>query len=918
MEKLSLKRHLLGTLLLAALLLVGMPASAAGRSASQSPEQPPSETAAITGKVTDKNSGEALPGVTISIWINNKLYSSSFSDNDGSYRIKKPSGKFELQASAIGYKKVSLNPQSDVVNIELEDEATTMQEVVVTGFFNKSKENFTGSVQQISGMELKQVSGTNIFAALSALTPGMTLVENNSMGSNPNQVPEIIIRGNTSLSNNDDQQVNQPTIILDGSEISMSDLYDLDMNEVESINVLKDASASALYGSKAANGVIVITRKPITESSLRVNYTFTGNVQFPDFSDYNLLNASQKLEYERLAGLYDANGAISSTTGLPSQYELDELYNSRYKAIRMGQYSDWMKQPARTAFSNDHSLRIYGGAANLRYELTGRFGNTEGVMKDDYRKRYNLGFKLDYFVNNSIQISNRTTYAELSIKETPYGSFSQYTQMNPYDAMFNADGSVNTDLSWDLDNPLYEALLGSYDKSGSRSITNTTDFRWDITKEFRVSGHFTVTSESGWEEIFVSPDSQTFKDETDLTQKGSKDETISKGITYNAYVTAAYNKFLQDHSLISLTAGWELNYNNSKSESTETLGYFNDALSFISNAAGYPTDTQPYGSQSESSDVGAFVTGSYTFRNRYILEATYRLTGSSLFGENNRFGNFWSAGGGWNIHNEDFMQDFDNIDLLKLRGSVGYTGKVTFSAFQAMTMYQYSNSYEYKYGIGAIPKTIGNVNLGWERTMTYDVGFDMSLFGRRLNLVVDIYLKNTKDLLLDKSMAPSTGVTTATDNLGELRNKGIEFQLDGYVFRNQNFYWKLGTTGYSNKNKITKINKALEEINKENQELQSSYLEPLPQYAEGESTTALKLVRSAGIDPATGQEIYIKRNGELTYTYDASDKVLIGDTEPKYTGTFNTSLYFKGFSIYALFNLKCGGWGYNTTRVTKV
>ncbi|MBQ8422649.1 MAG: SusC/RagA family TonB-linked outer membrane protein [Coprobacter sp.] len=909
------KTYFAGALLLWSITAMPIPVIAAGNDMPQTVK--PTGGKHLTGTITDKKTGDILPGVTVSVWKNNKLISSAFTSAEGKYRILKPEGKYELRISTIGYKSLTIEPTGDVLDLQLEDEATTMKEVVVTGFFNKSKESFTGAVQQVSGMELKQISSTNIFTALSALTPGMEMVQNHSMGSNPNHVPELIIRGTSSFSN-EGQSVNQPTIILDGSEITMQDLYDLDMNEVESINVLKDASASALYGSKAANGVIVITRKPIKESSIRVAYNFTGNFQFPDFSDYNILNASEKLEYERLAGLYDAGGAINSITGLPEQYALDELYNLRYKAIQRGQTSDWMKQPARAGISHDHSLRVYGGASNLRYELTGRFGNTNGVMKDDYRKRYNLGFKLDYFVSNSIQISNRTTYAEVSVKDTPYGSFSQYTQMNPYDAMFNADGTVNTELAWDLNNPLYEATLGNYDKSGTRSLTNTTDFRWDINKEFRLTGHFTITTNSGWDESYTSPLSQYYKNESDFTKKGSRLQTSSKGVNYSANIVGAYNKFFKDKSLLSLTAGWELNYSDSESETTRAIGFFNDQLSFISNAAGYPTDEQPFGSQSETSDVGAFLTGSYTFRNRYLVEGTYRLTGSSLFGENNRFGHFWSAGAGWNIHNEDFLGGFDNIDLLKLRGSVGYTGKVSFSAFQAMTMYQYLNTYEYKYGIGAIPLTIGNVNLSWERTLTYNVGVDVSLFNRRLNLVIDAYIKNTQDLLLDKSMAPSTGVTTATDNLGEMQNKGIEFQLDGYIFRTNDFYWKLGVMGYANRNKITKINNALEEMNKQNEENQYASLTPLPQYAEGESVSALKLVRSAGIDPATGQEIYIKRNGELTFTYDTADKVLIGDTEPKFTGSINTSLYYKGFSVYALFSMRCGAWVYNTTRVTKV
>ena len=873
-----------------------------------------------SGTVVDKKTGEPLIGVTVAVWSNGRLQTGTSTDFDGKFKITSPVIDFELRISYVGYKEVRLSSVTDKLQdlyIELSEEANALAEVVVTGFVSKNKETFTGSATELSGVELRQVSGTNLLSAISALTPGMAMVQNTSQGSNPNHTPELVLRGMSSFSNSG-QQVNQPTIILDGTEITMQELYDLDINEVEKITVLKDASATALYGSKAANGVIVISRKPIQESTLRVQYNFTGNLQLPVLSDYNVLSAAEKLEYERLAGLYDAKGAINSATGMPMQYEYDELYNQRYKLIAAGQSSDWLSQPARVALSHDHSLRIYGGASNLRYELTGRFGDTRGVMKGDYRKRNGVGFKLDYYVGD-LTISNRTTYQEVSVKNSPYGSFSQYVQMNPYDRMYNDDGTPNTNLSWDLNNPLYEASLGSFSTSGERTLTNSTDLRWDINKMFLLTGHFNVTTGMGNSDIFVSPNSLNYKYETDLSKKGSYTKGTTRNNSYNGNIVGTFNKFLKDESLISVSAGWEINYSKSRGETLQAIGFFNDNMSYIGNAAGYPTDSKPYGSQAETADVGFFLTGNYSWRNRYFVDATWRTTGSSQFGENNRFGHFWSGGLGWNVLNESFMESFKkDFDILKVRTSLGYTGKVTFSPFQAMTMYQYLNDYEYKNGIGAVPVTIGNVDLTWERTMNYNFGVDLSMFDRRLNFTFDAYVRNTEDLLLDKSKAPSTGVTMATSNLGELRNSGFEYQVDGYVYRTNDFYWRLATTGYMNRNKITKIDKALEEINKQNQENADFYLTPLPQYAEGESVTALKLVRSAGIDPATGKEVYIKRNGEYTYEYDPADKVLIGDTEPAFSGTISTNLFWKGFSVYALFNFRTGAWVYNTTRATKV
>ena len=920
MNRLQFNGNIRGTLLVLLLVAVMalMPAATfAGNAVSFEHD----ELRVASGVVVDKKTGEPLISVNVAVWSGGRLVTGTSTDYEGKFKIISPVIDFELRISYVGYNEAKFRSvdQKDMQNlrVELTEESSTLTEVVVTGFVSKNKETFTGSATEISGVELRQVSGTNLISAISALTPGMAMVQNTSQGSNPNHTPELVLRGMSSFSNSG-QQVNQPTIILDGTEITMQELYDLDINEIDKITVLKDASATALYGSKAANGVIVISRKPIQESTLRVQYNFTGNFQLPVLSDYNVLSAAEKLEYERLAGLYDAKGAVNSTTGQPLQYEYDELYNQRYKLIAAGQSSDWLSQPARAALSHDHSLRVYGGASNLRYELTGRFGDTRGVMKGDYRKRNGVGFKLDYYVGN-LTISNRTTYQEVAVKNSPYGSFSQYVQMNPYDRMYNDDGTPNTKLSWDLNNPLYEASLGSFSKSGERTLSNSTDLRWDISNMFLLTGHFNLTSGAGDSDNFTSPNSLVYKNVTDLSKKGSYVKGTTRNNSYNGNIVGTFNKFFKDESLVSISAGWEINHSKSSAETLQVIGFFNDDMSYIGNAAGYPTDSKPYGSQAETADVGFFTTGNLSWRNRYFVDATWRTTGSSQFGENNRFGHFWSGGLGWNVMNEEFMKDVKkNFDVFKVRGSAGYTGKVTFSPFQAMTMYQYLNDYEYKNGIGAVPVTIGNVDLTWERTMNYNVGLDLSMFDRRLNFTVDAYIRNTEDLLLDKSKAPSTGVTMATSNLGELQNKGFEYQIDGYIFRNNDFYWRLATSGYMNRNKITKIDKALEEINKQNQENAGLYLTPLPQYAEGESVTALKLVRSAGIDPATGKEVYIKRNGEYTFEYDPADKVLIGDTEPAWAGTFSTNVFWKGFSVYALFNFRTGAWVYNTTRATKV
>ncbi len=882
---------------------------------------PQTQNRKVKGTVIDTKTGQPMPGVTVAAISNGQAILGTATDQNGNFVLNCPIEINDLTFTFIGYKAVTLPIllNKEIV-VRMEEEIKTIDEVVVTGYFTKSKNSYTGAVKTIKSDELKAVSNTNIIAAISALTPGLNLVERNDLGSNPNHIPELLLRGMSSFSGTN-RNVNQPTIILDGVEISMEELYDLDMNEIDNITVLKDASATALYGSRAANGVIVVERKKLTEGNIRINYNFTGKVQFPYLKDYDVLNAKEKLEYERLAGLYTPQQDQWNSIDMgKEQYRLDQLYNKRYKEVSRGVNTDWLSQPTRTAFSHDHSLRIYGGASNIRYELSGRFNNTQGVMKEDYRRRYGLGFKLEYHLANKLTFANRTGYNETDTKDTPYGSFQNWVNQNPYDRIFNEYGEPNRQLSYDNDNPMVEAMLGNYTKSTSKSLSNTTDIRWDINDLFRVIGNFNISITDGNKENYISPKSQVFKTEEDLNKKGRFERTTDKAVDWSGNINASFNKLTEDNSLLSLIVGGEIRKSRYETSTLKAIGFYDDELNFVGHANGYSTDNsqKPSGSQDLSTEVGFFANGNYMFKNRYYADFVYRLSGSSKFGANQRYGQFWSAGAGWNLHNENFFRS-SKLDLLKIRGSMGYTGKTNFSPFQAITMYKYSNDLEYLNGIGAIPKTIGNENLKWEREFSYNLGADVSLFGRRLNATVDYYLKRTKDLVLAASKAPSTGITQGMENIGEMENKGFEFSIDGMLIQNNDFWWQLSMSGSTNKNRILKISNALKKQNEINNNTPSSKnIGPLAQYEEGESTTALKVVRSAGIDPATGQEIFIKLNGTRTFQYSTDDKVIVGDTEPKFYGTASSNIFYKGFSLYLVGTFKCGGYLYNVTRAARI
>lgn len=864
-----------------------------------------SQQEVIGGRVTSDSIGNYIAGATVKALPSGTTV---MSDGKGVFKLNLSPGDNKIAVSYLGMQNTVVNIGSqNFIEVRMKSNQVSMEDVVVTGLFTKSKETFTGASQTFSGEELKALAPTSVLEALSMLTPGLVTVAQNREGSNPNRLPDLLVRGVTSFTNTD-QSVNQPLIVRDGTVVTLQDLYDMDINEIQSVTVLKDAAAAALYGAKAANGVIVIERKRIAEGKLRVAYNFISSVQMPDFSDYNLLNATQKLEYERLAGLY-------SSADPTTQYSLDSVYNERFKLIRSGVQTDWMAQPSRVGFTHDHSLRLSGGSQGTRYELSGRFAQVDGVMKGDGRDRYGFGFMLEHYAAHGLSFTNRTTYNRVNSVASPYGSFSTYIQMNPYDQILDEFGNYRKLLNWDKENPLYEASLGSFSRNWTQLLSNDFDARWNINNNFRLTTHWNVSMNQANAEAFTSPFSAAYRSQQDLSKRGSLSEENTKALNYSGNMVLSYNKLFSGDNLLAANAGATITRADSKSSSFRGIGFYADDLAFMKFAARYPDGEKPMGIQDFNTDVSSFLNVNYSIKNRYYVDAVYQMSGSSKFGENNRYGQFWSTGLGWNLHNESFLKS-DVINLLKLRTSMGYTGKVNFASYQALTTYQYQNDLAYLNGIGAIPIAIGNPDLKWERTMNYNAGLDVSLWKRRVNLTADVYLRKTTDLLIDKSLAPSTGVTTGKDNLGEMENRGIEVRADAYAIRNDSWSWQLGANLTHNSNKILKISNALERQNEQNNSVDFGV--PLPQFIEGESTTTLKVVQSGGIDAATGQEIFIKRNGERTFIFDPLDKIVVGDQTPVILGNLFTTVRYKRLSVAAYLGYRNGGYIYNSTRATKV
>lgn len=875
-------------------------------------QNPTSSLNVFSGTVYDEN-GDPMPLVTVQILGQTGGF---ITDSKGHFEFKTKNATERVRVTFMGYKAKAVTLRGGTpLRIDLEPDNQTIESVVVTGFTKKDKKSYTGAQTTIKSEQLLSVGTKNLLQGLEAFVPGLQVVQQNNLGSDPNARPDLNLRGRATFSG----AANLPLFVVDGAIVDVEYIYDMDMNTIESVTVLKDASASALYGAKAAAGVIVITTKPISEGAIRVNYSGTLRLSMPDLSDYHLLTPQQKLQYEDLAGLYKAGGAAMATS-FDNQNSLDLIRDRVVRMIQSGTNTDWLAKPLRTGVSHSHTVSADGGDKYVRYGLSLRYGNETGVMMQSARERLSGTFKLSYNRQGKFFASNTLTVNRSTSQDPSYGSFSNFSKQNPYQSPYDANGELLAKLEHNLDNPLYEASLGSFNRAGSMDFLNTTTAQYWIDRNLRIDGDFSFTTRNNYSRSFKSPLSYTFRNETDLTKKGSMTENLGRGLSFLGKLMVSYNRTFFEKLYVTSMAGSSLESTTADNSSYTSLGFYSDVLGHPNFALGYGGSARPSGSESLATAAGFFFNGNAIYDNRYSVDVVYRYEGSSKFGKNQRFAPFWSLGTAWNIHNEKFFEGNKNIQLLKLRASIGYLGNISFDPYQALTTYTYNNRINYIVGAGSVPLAIGNPELKWERTLSKNVGLDLTLFKNRWDLTFDAYQKTTDNLLLDVSLAPSIGAVTARQNVGEVENNGIEFQTRVVPIQTKDLQWSLSLNYSYNRNKVKKVSDALKALNQKNLGVDSLNrgTTPLPLYEEGESLTALKVVPSAGIDPATGREIYIKRDGSYSFTYDPNDRRVFGDTSPWAYGSLTSYLMYKGFSLNANFGYSLGATVYNSTLASRV
>ena len=880
----------------------------------------------VKGLVTDTKK-QPLPGVTVMI---KGTSLGTVTDAEGHYVLTIPQrDELVLVFSFVGMnsREVTYKGEKEL-NVELEEKIAEMDEVVVTGIFQKSQASFTGSATTVTAKELQQFGNRNLLQSLHNIDPSINIIENNAFGSNPNRLPEVQIRGNSSIPNVDELKdqtrvdLNTPLIVLDGFETALQKLIDINENEVETLTILKDASATAIYGSRGANGVIVITTKKPAMGQLRVSYKGDVNIEIPDLTGYDLLEAREKLELEKRVGLY------SKPSNPDQDWRLQRYYSYLLDEVNSGVNTYWLSKPLQTSVGQRHALKVEGGDKSFRYSASLQWNDIRGVMKESYRKTFNGAIQLSYYWKN-LKFSNNLMISAGKRQESPYGDFSEYAKMNPYWRTHDENGKILKRLgnSGEIDydfrwsrlpvNPLYNATLNTYDRGNNTDITNNFMLEWKVLETLDLRGRFGITKNTDETRVFKPADHTDFADysEDDMFRKGTYAYGISNSFSYEGSLNLAYHQSFGKHLLV---AGVDVNLREgrSRSSSFKAEGFTNENFDDISSALQYEKNGKPSGAESTVRSVGFTGNVNYTYDNRYFADLSGRMDGSSQFGSNKRFAPFWAVGIGWNMHNESFLKEVSWVNMLKLRFSVGTSGSQHFNAYQAIQTYRYFLDDKYYAWNGSSLIAMGNPDLKWQQKRDYNIGLDVKLWDNRITIGGDFYIAKTNDLISTLTLPAANGFTTYIENIGSLKNTGYELRLSAYVLRKDQMSWSVSLAGIHNKNKIVEVSQAL--LDAQNAIESEDLVNPNVQFRPGYSSNTIWTVRSAGIDPGTGKEVFISRDGNRTYNWSASDIVATGVSDPKLEGNISSMFRYKGLSLNVSFGYRFGGQIYNSTLANKV
>lgn len=866
----------------------------------------------LTGQVTDQ-SNTPLPGVTVLV-KGTKLGTST--DPEGNFKLSLPQQENTILIfSFIGMEsqEVPVGDPKKPIKVILKETAENLKEVVVTGIFTRKKESFTGSASTYTASELKTAGTQNILQSLKTLDPSFAILDNTLYGSDPNRLPNMEIRGKSSMLGMRDEleaDPNQPLFILDGFESSLSVINDMDINRIASITILKDAASTAIYGSKAANGVVVVETVKPQAGKLMVSYNGNANISMPDLSSYNLMNAKEKLAFEKLAGKY-----TPASWSATSEFELQKLYNQKLAEIESGIDTYWLTEPLRVGVNQKHSLYIEGGEGSFLFGIGAGYNGISGVMEKSNREVISGNIDLIYRIKK-FQFSNKFSMTNTKIKN-PIVDFSEYAAANPYYKKRDEEGNIgkwleNNDYT-KAANPLWNASQNSRDEGKQLALSNYFVAEYTPLEALKVRARFGISYGNDDTEKFISRNDTRF-DTYEILKKGTFNTTNTRSNQYEGELSVTFAKLIGRHRLNAVLGG-NLNSNKTLTQGYSAQGFPEGDFVYPSFSNGYPEGGSPTYYENTSRSMNGYFNLGYSFDDRYLMDFSLRENGSSVFGASKRYIGTWSVGLGWNLHKERFIADHLTwIDFLKLRASIGNPGNQNFSSSKTLTTFNFQLASMNYFGMGAVLNQLGNPDLDWQITLDKNIGIDMTLIDKRLNITADYYHKVTDPLLINISMPLSSGTSSYLTNMGKQISQGLTLSASYYIIQklDQRFSWLVRGNLRTQKTKLDKIGNKLDELNKSGQGHNTV------RYYNGADPDDIWAVKSAGIDPSTGRELFYDKEGNYTYDFSYDNEVICGNTRPKIKGVIGTSLNYKGFSVSMNFRYQTGASVFNEALFNKV
>lgn len=866
----------------------------------------------LTGQVTDQ-SNTPLPGVTVLV-KGTKLGTST--DPEGNFKLSLPQQENTILIfSFIGMEsqEVPVGDPKKPIKVILKETAENLKEVVVTGIFTRKKESFTGSASTYTASELKTAGTQNILQSLKTLDPSFAILDNTLYGSDPNRLPNMEIRGKSSMLGMRDEleaDPNQPLFILDGFESSLSVINDMDINRIASITILKDAASTAIYGSKAANGVVVVETVKPQAGKLMVSYNGNANISMPDLSSYNLMNAKEKLAFEKLAGKY-----TPASWSATSEFELQKLYNQKLAEIESGIDTYWLTEPLRVGVNQKHSLYIEGGEGSFLFGIGAGYNGISGVMEKSNREVISGNIDLIYRIKK-FQFSNKFSMTNTKIKN-PIVDFSEYAAANPYYKKRDEEGNIgkwleNNDYT-KAANPLWNASQNSRDEGKQLALSNYFVAEYTPLEALKVRARFGISYGNDDTEKFISRNDTRF-DTYEILKKGTFNTTNTRSNQYEGELSVTFAKLIGRHRLNAVLGG-NLNSNKTLTQGYSAQGFPEGDFVYPSFSNGYPEGGSPTYYENTSRSMNGYFNLGYSFDDRYLMDFSLRENGSSVFGASKRYIGTWSVGLGWNLHKERFIADHLTwIDFLKLRASIGNPGNQNFSSSKTLTTFNFQLASMNYFGMGAVLNQLGNPDLDWQITLDKNIGIDMTLIDKRLNITADYYHKVTDPLLINISMPLSSGTSSYLTNMGKQISQGLTLSASYYIIQklDQRFSWLVRGNLRTQKTKLDKIGNKLDELNKSGQGHNTV------RYYNGADPDDIWAVKSAGIDPSTGRELFYDKEGNYTYDFSYDNEVICGNTRPKIEGVIGTSLNYKGFSVSMNFRYQAGASVFNEALFNKV